>query len=267
MNKVNLVFLLSLGLILLSCNEKTKEQNQMVQNNKMKSNDGVIVYSSKGLIIRKIAAHVYQHISFLKTNDFGTVSCNGMIVVKNKEAVIFDSPTNDLISNELMSFLHAKLQCRIKAIVATHFHADCVGGLEAFHQNRIRSYASFKTIELAGQRKFVTPKNGFKDTISFEIGDQKVYVCYFGQGHTKDNVVGYFPVDKVLFGGCLIKELGAEKGNLEDASTDDWSSTVKKIKSKYSDVKIVVPGHGKVGGSELLDYTIDLFEKKDTSKK
>lgn len=271
MNKFNLLFWVSLGIILLSCNETNKKQNQMVESSGMKSTDSAngtaSVYRSKGLIVNKIADHVYQHVSFLKTNDFGTVSCNGMIVVNNKEAVIFDSPANDMISKELINFLEVKMHCRIKAIVATHFHADCVGGLKAFHQHGIRSYGSFKTIELVSQRKFVIPQNGFKDSMSLDVGDEKVYVSYFGQGHTKDNVVGYFPTDKVLFGGCLIKELGAAKGNLEDANTSDWSGTVKKIKAKYNDVKLVVPGHGKIGGPELLDYTIDLFENKDNSRK
>ena len=91
----------------------------------------------------------------------------------------------------------------------------------------------------------------------------KRYIAeYFGEGHTKDNIVGYFPADKTLFGGCLIKKVGAGNGNLEDANTDNWSKTVRKIKRKYHSAEIVIPGHGKSGGIELLDYTIQLFDLK-----
>ena len=40
---------------------------------------------------------------------------------------------------------------------------------------------------------------------------------YFGEGHTKDNIMGYFTEDQALFGGCLIKKVGASKGYLGDA--------------------------------------------------
>ncbi len=92
------------------------------------------------------------------------------------------------------------------------------------------------------------------------VGDKKVYAEYFGEGRTKDNIIGYFPEDNAMFGGCLIKELDAKKGNLEDANIKEWPETVRKLKQKYPQTKIVIPGHGKPGGTELFDYTINLFE-------
>jgi metallo-beta-lactamase class B len=63
-----------------------------------------------------------------------------------------------------------------------------------------------------------------------------------------------------MFGGCLIKELGAGKGYLGDANVVAWSSTVEKVKKAYPNVKVVVPGHGAYGNIKLLDYTINLFK-------
>ena len=57
----------------------------------------------------------------------------------------------------------------------------------------------------------------------------------------------------------MIKSLNAGKGNLEDANIDERSNTVEKVKKQYADVKTVIPGHGKFGGIELLDYTIEMF--------
>ncbi len=92
------------------------------------------------------------------------------------------------------------------------------------------------------------------------VGNKKVINAFFGEGHTIDNIVSYFPHDKVLFGGCLIKTLGASKGYLGDANVNDWSKTVLAVKSKYGKAKVIIPGHGKPGNSELLDYTIELFK-------
>jgi metallo-beta-lactamase class B len=92
------------------------------------------------------------------------------------------------------------------------------------------------------------------------MGKESVIIKFFGEGHTRDNVVGYFPSEKILFGGCLIKEVGARKGYLGDANVADWSGTVRKIKKHYPSVNIVVPGHGAFGNKRLLDYTIRLFK-------
>lgn len=224
--------------------------------------DSLALYQTQNLIIQKLSNHIYEHISFLKTNDFGTVGCNGMIVVNENEAVIFDTPSNDQGSEELIAYVTKTLNCEIKAIIPTHFHNDCVGGLEKFNESNIPAYASAKTIELLNRNgtKFSKPINSFDDKFSIKIGHKKVYAAYFGEGHTRDNIIGYFPDDNAIFGGCLIKESGASKGFLGDANINTWSETVRKIKQTYPGAKIVIPGHGKWGGTELFDYTIKLFD-------
>ena len=224
-------------------------------------NDSVPVYQSANLIILQLSEHIYQHISFLQTNDFGKVACNGMIAVNGQEAVVFDSPTNDESAEELIIFLTQQRRYRIKAVIPTHFHEDCVGGLEAFNKYHIPAYASNATLLLLKnkERQFSVPIQGFKDSLAFNIGNKKVYARYFGEGHTKDNIIGYFPDDKAVFGGCLVKETGAGKGYLGDANTAAWPQTVGKLKQAYPQIRIVIPGHGKSGGIELLDYTMQLF--------
>jgi metallo-beta-lactamase class B len=135
-----------------------------------------------------------------------------------------------------------------------------LGGLKAFNDNGIPSYASFKTIELAKENHLVAPKNGFNESLVLKVGDENVLVKFFGEGHTKDNVVGYFPSEKILFGGCLIKAVDASKGYLGDANVLEWSNTVERVKKEYPNAKIIIPGHGAFGNTRLLDYTITLFK-------
>ncbi|PKL87187.1 MAG: subclass B1 metallo-beta-lactamase [Ignavibacteriae bacterium HGW-Ignavibacteriae-2] len=218
------------------------------------------VYKSNDLIITQISENSFVHISFIQTNDYGNVPCNGLIVRNNNEVIVFDTPTNDKNSEELIKWIKEKLQCKINAIIPTHFHDDCLGGLEAFDKNDIPSYAYYKTIELANENNFVTPNNSFKDSLILRIGDEIIKAKFFGEGHTKDNIVGYFPSENVMFGGCLIKELDASKGYLGDANVADWSITVEKVKKEFPNVKIIVPGHGEYGNKKLIDYTINLFK-------
>lgn len=182
------------------------------------------VYRSENLLIWQLSEHVYEHISYLDTESFGKVSCNGMVVVKDGEAIVFDTPTDEKSSRELIHYFTEKSPATIKAVVAIHFHTDCVGGLRAFHRKDIPSYASRRTINLLKNKKDVPelPHNGFDDYLELEVGNKKVLAEFFGEGHTKDNVIGYFPEEKVIFGGCLFKEEGAGKGNLEDANVQAW---------------------------------------------
>ena len=221
-----------------------------------------VVYQSDDLIITQISENAYEHVSYLQTQDFGKVPCNGLLVSNHKEAIIFDTPTNDKSSEELIKWFTDQLHFKIKAIIPTHFHDDCLGGLKAFHQHNIPSYANFKTITFAKEKAFTVPENGFKDSLVLKLGKETITAKFFGEGHTRDNVVGYFPSENIMFGGCLIKELDATKGYLGDANIEAWSNTVEKVKKEYPNVKIVVPGHGERGSSKLLDYTIGLFKVK-----
>lgn len=217
-------------------------------------------YQSETLEIHKITDQVYQHTSFLQTESFGRVPCNGMIIFHQNEAIIFDTPTDNNTSLELIDWVENHLHGKIKAIIPTHFHADCLAGLDGFHNHGVPSFAHSLTIELAEKNGSSLPQNGFEEVLELKVGDELVLVEFVGEGHTRDNVVGYYPGAKALFGGCLIKETGAGKGYLEDANVSAWPVTVAKLKSKYPDIKIVIPGHGKPGGVELLDYTTALFE-------
>lgn len=219
-----------------------------------------LLYSSPSLEIRKVSARVAVHRSFLETESYGRVPCNGMIVFDGKEAVVFDTPADAESTRELIRYLNGR-NIAVRAVIATHFHADCVAGLAEFHRHKIPSFAEDRTIAIlrSAAAPATLPQSGFTDSLAIPVGRTKVQARYFGAGHTRDNIIGYFPDEHVLFGGCLIKEAGASKGNLGDADLAEWPRTVERVRSAFPEVRVVVPGHGKPGTAELLDYTIKLF--------
>ena len=233
---INTLLIIAIQITILNCSSQKRDAFKPKE-----------VYKSNDLIITQIAENSFQHISFKQTNDFGNVPCNGLIVKNWNEAIVFDTPTNDKSSEKLIKWIRETLNCKVNAIIPTHFHDDCLGGLKAFHENDIPSYAYFKTIELAKENNYVVPKNSFKDSLILKVGDENIIAKFFGEGHTKDNIVGYFPSENIMFGGCLIKELDASKGYLGDANLKDWSNTVENVKKSYPNVKIIVPGHGEYG--------------------
>lgn len=219
--------------------------------------------NAQQVLLKQLSENTFVHTSYLQTDDYGHVPCNGLVVRNGHQALIFDTPTDDQSAKELIRLVQDSLLCKIMTVVPTHFHSDCLGGLKAFHEAGIPSIANELTLELAKNSGVEIPKNGFRDSLILEIGRGKVVIKFLGQGHTRDNVVGYFPSEDVLFGGCLIKELDASKGYLGDASVDEWPATVKKVKKEFPRVKRVVPGHGEAGDSSLLDYTQKLFTKQN----
>ncbi len=216
-------------------------------------------HNSDRLLVTSLSKNTFVHTSFLETDDFGKVACNGLLVRSGREVAIFDTPTDDASSQELIRWVQDVLKCTIVVVVPTHFHNDCLGGLAAFHAAGIPSLAHAKTIELATQNQMTAPQKSFTDSTSIWLEGQEIKIRFFGEGHTRDNVVAYFPTEQVLFGGCLIKELGASKGFLGDANVPAWSETVSKIQASYPQVKHVVPGHGAAGNAKLLEYTRQLF--------
>ena len=127
--KKHLIFLILLGSI--AC------QNQ-------KEN---YIYESENLKIKQLSEHTYLHISYLNIQKYGKVACNGMIAIDNGEAVVFDTPVSNADSKELIDWIENTLNFKITGVVATHYHNDCLGGLNEFHVQQIPSYATNKTID------------------------------------------------------------------------------------------------------------------------
>lgn len=217
---------------------------------------------SKDLLIETITPNTLECISYMHDATFGRVACNGLIYINGKEALVIDTPPSDKLSKKLLDWFAVTYPgVTITGVIINHFHKDCLGGLNEFHRRGIKSYANKMTAELAARDGQAVPLNTFTDELKMKVGGARVVSRYFGEAHTKDNIVTWIPGERVLYGGCMIKSNGAGKGNIADANLAEWPVTVDKINEEFGkQVRIVVPGHGDYGGPELLSYTIALFD-------
>ncbi len=212
-----------------------------------------------GLEIRRLSPGLFIHTSPINLSNGQVFPCNGMIFINQGEAVVFDTPVYEKDTEKLIRWLQDEQQVTIKAIVPTHFHDDCLGGLSIFHEAGVKSYSNRLTYELAKSQAEVLPQTLFDGSYTFQVGRESVECWFPGEAHTKDNIVAWVPSKKVLFGGCMLKAVGAGKGNLADANVGAWSASMEAVKKKYPKLKLAIPGHGDSGGMELLDFTIKLF--------
>ncbi|MFY0688240.1 MAG: subclass B1 metallo-beta-lactamase [Cyclobacteriaceae bacterium] len=220
--------------------------------------DPIVISDELELI--PISEGVYIHESYLQTDEWGKVGCNGLLYISDGEVAIMDTPTSKAGTTDLIKWIKEN-NLTIKAVIPNHFHADCVEGLAQFHDIGAPSYGYELTSDLAKANGATAPKELFEKSLTLNIGSKTIIATYFGPGHTHDNIAVWMPEEKIIFGGCLVKKMNAGEGNLADANVTIWPSTIEKIKSAYPEAAIVVPGHGKHGGVELLDYTIELFSK------
>ena len=76
-----------------------------------------------------------------------------------------------------------------------------------------------------------------------------------------DNLVVYVPEARVLFGGCAVHEASrTTAGNVADADLNAWPESLRRVRARYPEAQVVVPGHGVPGDLGLLDHSVALVE-------
>jgi metallo-beta-lactamase class B len=214
---------------------------------------------SSDIILRPTAKGVWVHTTYLDLPGYGRCAANGLVVVDGKEAMLIDLPWTDEQTAILFDWIAEKRGAIVKTVVPTHFHQDCMGGLAEAHRREAASYGLDKTIKIAREKGLPVPQVSYQLRTMVHCGRTVAIVTYYGAGHTTDNVVAWLPIQKVLFGGCLIKSLDSQSlGNTADGDLSAYPTTLQKVQAAYRHAAIVVPGHGDWGGPELIEHTLKL---------
>ncbi len=205
---------------------------------------------SDNLFITPLSEHTYLHTCH---------NNNGIVYINQQKALIVSTPDSDLETQNLINWVQNEKGAQVIGYVADRWHPDAMEGLDVIHANGIASYAFELTCHIAKEKHLPVPQIGFNPKKEIKVGDQKVICHFLGEAHTTDGIVVYIPNEQILFGGNEIRNFNGWVGNIGDANLSEWSATATKIKQHYGEAKIVIPGHGKFGGSELIDYTIQLY--------
>lgn len=204
---------------------------------------------------------IYIHKTWFDFPGFGKFPSNGLVFIKNGKALLIDTPVTNDQTKILYEYLKNKMGAKISEVIVCHSHEDCLGGLDFLHSKEISSISCNLTKNKCEELKRSIPIHSFSETMISSFEGEGLILDHPGGGHTEDNIVVYFAKSKVLFGGCLVKENDSENlGNIKEAVTEEWDLTVQKVLDRYSDVEVIIPGHGEHGGKELLTHTIELVK-------
>lgn len=219
--------------------------------------------------------------------DTSFYDTNVMVVkLKSGDVLIASSHIDTIKNDEMLKWIKAELKPQKIVALNTHFHNDGTGGNEAFRNSKAEIWSSHRTHQLHEQRadsmqeglaSMLADKNHKKNVLdrknmsatdffdqheqpSWGISDKEVKVVYPGPAHSEDNLAVYLPDQKILFGGCMVRALEFDIGNTKDANLQTYESSLLNLQKLQA--KIIIPGHGKIGGTDLLDHSLKLVQKK-----
>jgi len=241
--------MLVLGLALAGCQSTEVDQREEV------------IHVADDVTVRPLASGVWVYTTYFDVPEHGRVGANGLVVVNDQQAVLVNVPWTDKQTAVLFDWIEETRGATVRAVIPTHFHQDCMGGLAEAHRRGATSYALDQTVALAKRDHLPVPQCPFRLRAGVPCGKLMIVVTYPGVGHTTDNVVAWLPKQRVLFAGCLAKSLDAQSlGNMSDGSMTALPITLKRVKASYPHARIVVPGHGDWGGLNLIDHTLKLYK-------
>lgn len=215
---------------------------------------------SKALEISKVIDGIYQHTSYQHIEGYGQVGSHGLILIEGNNAYLVDTPWTNQDTQALHQWLIDK-GLTLVASVSTHAHQDRTGGLGYLNEQGINTLVFDKTQSILRKENKTLAKTSFSSN-EYQLLKGRIELFYPGAGHAKDNVVVYFPKEKLLFGGCLVRSGNWKTlGNTADADVDEWAQSITRVQRRYPNIDIVIPGHGKMGDQQLLDHTISLVHQ------
>jgi cyclase len=137
-------------------------------------------------------------------------------------------------------------------VVNTHIHKDHTGGNHYYSNSEIIAGDYGSEFWLGNNSREDMPNNWLADKMELTVGDEKVTIENIGQAHTFADVIVYLANRKVLFTGDVV--LNGYHPYLDESvgtNVDNYVPTMNHMLSDFA-LKTVVPGHGDIGGPEVI---------------
>lgn len=211
--------------------------------------------------LRNIASGVWMHTSYHAYKG-QLIPSNGLIVKVADHLLLIDAAWGVQPTKKLIEMIEQRIGLPVQKAIVTHFHNDRTAGVDFLEAHGIEVYTHPLTPKLAKEVGNPVPNHVLrklkKPGSTIQFGPVEIF--YPGPAHARDNIVVWIPDNHIIYGGCAIRNLSTTTlGNTADADVMNWPAAIKRIQKRYSGIEIVIPGHGKPGGPELLEHTLQLF--------
>jgi len=210
--------------------------------------------------MRRLSDGIYAYVQ----PDGGWCVSNAGLIVGEGTTVLVDTTATERRTRLLASEV-AKVSPRPpNVLVNTHFHGDHVFGNGVFAPQATIVAHELTRVEMIeagpglrnlwpdvdwGDTPIVPPTVTFRDAVTVYAGDTRLEVMHVGPAHTTNDSVIWVPDKRILFAGDVLMSgvtpfclMGSVAGSLQ---------AIQRLRAL--DPETIVPGHGHVGGKELLD--------------
>jgi len=200
------------------------------------------------------------------------------IVVGDRAALVIDTglgPRNGEIARRVAREVAGD---RPLLVTTTHFHPEHGFGLQAFRDatlvyNRtqheefrrkrdgylaqFRSFGGAIAEQLEGV-EFVEPQVVYDGGADLDLGGKVVQLRPWGPAHTRGDQTVYLPTEGILFTGDLVENRFYPIFPFfppydADLDANNWITVIEEL--RHLGARIVVPGHGEVGDTDLIATT------------
>ncbi len=198
---------------------------------------------------------------------------NAGFVVTPQGVVVYDALGTPALGWMLLQKIHEVTDQPVKIVVAGHYHADHIYGLQAFDQHtdaRIiaqeaaldylhaeRYNASEDAQRRLEQRRealfpwvdektyVVEPDETFKDSMEFQLGGYSFLLLHVGPAHSPSDSVMVVKELGVVFSGDLIYGGRVPFLDSPEVDTVNWLKGLERLAQMKPAPSFVIPGHGK----------------------
>lgn len=176
-------------------------------------------------------------------------------------AIISTATTRELMAKHLpqeMEDNKKQAPARLKAVMAAA--STAVTPHQRMENKLWTGYYEALTRASAVQR-LVLPGTTFKDRYEIRGSQRSVQLISYGTGHTPGDLIMNLPGEGVVFMGDLLF-IGHHPW-LGDGDMAQWREVLRRVASLHS--KILVPGHGPVGGAAAIGHLTAYFDMVETT--
>ncbi len=196
---------------------------------------------------------------------------NSGILVSDSLVIVIDTK-QDEAAEQLSKQVVQLAGNRPILVINTHYHPDHTKGNKYYKGQNILVGGNYtKEFWIKDVDKETLPTMWLKDKMDIKMGDDTATIINLAQNiHTASDVMVYLHKRKMLFGGDIIlnKQVPALFGV---ADPEGYLYALDMLPKRF-DIKYIVPGHGPMGGIEIIDnfrqYFLDMkTAATDESKK
>ncbi|HEV2378111.1 MAG TPA: MBL fold metallo-hydrolase [Streptosporangiaceae bacterium] len=214
-------------------------------------------------LLEEVADGVFAYVQ----HDGGWwVNTTGFIA-GSSSVVAVDSCATYRRTRALLSVIAERTGCPVRTLVNTHFHGDHTHGNVLFDGAIVVGHELcrtaiqrdtllaepprvFEPVPDWGPLRLRPPELTFTDTMTLWLDDREIQLDAVGRpAHTDADVLAWVPGPGVLFTGDLVFNGGTPM--LLQGSVTGYLAALESVRAY--DVTVLVPGHGRPCGPEVLD--------------